>query len=109
MRRTRDAGSIAPEPDPDGDKWYRTAHPESVGERLISSREMIMHRPRIDPRGWNEVADDLVLQNQVELAQAVRRFVARMPPPQTEKEIIRARFLKMREKPRVRDDRELTH
>jgi hypothetical protein len=58
-------------------------------------------------RGWNEVADDLVLQNQVELAQAVRRFVARMPQPQTEKEFIREKFLETREKLKVTDDREL--
>jgi hypothetical protein len=58
-------------------------------------------------RGWNEVADDLVLQNQVELAQAARRFVARMPQPQTEKEFIREKFLETREKLKVTDDREL--
>jgi len=52
---------------------------------------------------WNEVADDLVLQNHIELAQAVRRFVARMPPPRTEKETI-ARLL---EKSRVPTDRNL--
>jgi hypothetical protein len=69
--------------------------------RLLETRREVV-------RGWNEVADNLVLQNQVELAQAVRRFVARMPPPQTEKEFIGATFLKMREKLNVRDDRELT-
>jgi len=48
-----------------------------------------------------EVADDLVLQNHIELAQAVRRFVARMPLPRTEEETI-ARLL---EKSRVPTDR----
>jgi len=58
--------------------------------------------------GWNEVADDLVLQNQVELAQAVRNFVMRMPPPQTEKEFMRTRLLETRTIRKVRDDREPT-
>ena len=69
--------------------------------RLLETRREVVH-------AWNEVADDLVLQNQVELAQAVRRFVTRMPPPQTEKEFIRARLLEMRTKHKVSDDRELT-
>jgi hypothetical protein len=39
-------------------------------------------------QGWNAVADSLVDQDHVELALAVRRFVARMPPPRTESEQI---------------------
>jgi hypothetical protein len=69
--------------------------------RLLETRHEVV-------RGWNEVADHLVLQNQVELAQAVRRFVTRMPPPQTEKEFISAWLLEIRTKPKVRDDRDLT-
>ncbi|MGP8035559.1 MAG: relaxase/mobilization nuclease domain-containing protein [Steroidobacteraceae bacterium] len=43
-------------------------------------------------RGWNVVADSLVMQGQVKLALAVRRFVVRMPPPRTEKEQIAERL-----------------
>ncbi len=35
------------------------------------------------------MGDQLVIQNRVELAQAVRRFVARMPSLQTENEWLR--------------------
>ena len=45
-------------------------------------------------RGWRALGDELLMQNQVELAQAVRGFVARMPSPETEKQWI-ARTLKV--------------
>ena len=50
------------------------------------------------------MGDELVMQNQVELAQAVRRFVARMPAVQTEKEWIRSRLLEQ-SKVRHREER----
>ena len=55
-------------------------------ERLLATRREVV-------RGWSEVADDLVLENQVDLALAIRRFVARMPPPLTEKQWIAAKIL----------------
>ena len=45
-------------------------------------------------RGWTEVADDLVLQGQVELAQAVRGFVKQLPPVRTEREWARDELLR---------------
>jgi hypothetical protein len=53
--------------------------------RLLETRRAVV-------RGWNEVADNLVMQGHVELALAVRRFVARMPPPRTENEQIAERL-----------------
>ena len=50
--------------------------------RLLQTRQDVL-------RGWRALGDELVMQNQIELAQALRRFAARMPPPQTEKEWIR--------------------
>jgi Relaxase/Mobilisation nuclease domain len=44
-------------------------------------------------RGWRAVGDELVTQKQVELAEAVRRFVNHMPPPTTEKEWLVQRLL----------------
>jgi hypothetical protein len=44
-------------------------------------------------RGWAEVADDLVLQGQVELAQVVRGFVKQLPPVRTEREWVREELL----------------
>ncbi|MGH8218508.1 MAG: relaxase/mobilization nuclease domain-containing protein [Steroidobacteraceae bacterium] len=45
-------------------------------------------------RGWTELADDLLLQGQVELAQAVRAFVKQLPPVRTEREWVRDALLK---------------
>lgn len=41
-------------------------------------------------KGWKAVSDQLANQGHVELAQAVRSFVAGLPQPRTEKELIRA-------------------
>jgi len=61
--------------------------------RLLQTRQEVL-------RGWRALGDELVMQNQVELALAVRRFAARMPPAQTEKEWIRHGLLGRQ---RVRD------
>ena len=50
-------------------------------------------RTRAIVRGWSDVADDLVLQNHVELALAVRDFAKRLPLVKTEREWIRDRIL----------------
>jgi Relaxase/Mobilisation nuclease domain len=44
-------------------------------------------------RGWTEVADDLVLQGRVELAQAVRGFVKQLPPVRADREWVREELL----------------
>ena len=44
-------------------------------------------------QAWAEVADDLVLQGQLDLAQAVRGFVKQLPPVRTEREGIRDELL----------------
>jgi hypothetical protein len=62
---------------------------------LLETRRTVVH-------GWSEVADDLVLQGQVELALAVRDFVKRLPSVKTEWEWIRDRIL---EQAKARDDR----
>jgi len=61
--------------------------------RLLQTRQEVL-------RGWRALGDELVMQNQIELAQAVRRFAARMPPPQAENEWIRNGLL---ERQKVRD------
>jgi type IV secretory pathway VirD2 relaxase len=50
--------------------------PEPGRERLLATRRDVI-------RGWNAMAQVLDAQGQRELAVAVRRFVDRMPPPQT--------------------------
>jgi Relaxase/Mobilisation nuclease domain len=75
----------------------RDVKPEPGKARLLETRQEVL-------RGWRAVGDELVMQHQVELAQAVRRFVARMLPVQTEKEWIRNRLLEQ-SKLRHREER----
>jgi hypothetical protein len=67
-------------------------------DRLLETRREVV-------RGWNAVADKLVLQGHVELALAVRRFLGRMPPPRTENEQIAEKW---REAPRQRTGQEMS-
>ncbi|MGB6603626.1 MAG: relaxase/mobilization nuclease domain-containing protein [Steroidobacteraceae bacterium] len=61
--------------------------PTELGKaQLLETRRAIV-------RGWSDVADDLVLQNHVELALAVRDFAKRLPLVKTEREWIRDRIL----------------
>jgi predicted transcriptional regulator len=66
--------------------------------RLLQTRQEVI-------RGWRAVRDELVLENQLELARDVRGFVARMPAVQTEKEWIRSQLLERR---RAREGPELS-
>jgi hypothetical protein len=68
---------------------------------LLRTRQKVL-------RGWHAIGDRLVLQNQKDLAHEVRRFTAQMPPPQTEKEFIRARLLEAMSKNEAKNDRQLT-
>jgi Plasmid recombination enzyme len=72
--------------------------PEPGKARLLETRREVV-------RGWSKVADDLIIQDQVDLALAVRRFVDRMPPPRTENEQITEKF---REAARERTRREMS-
>lgn len=55
--------------------------------RMLRTREDVV-------RGWTVLADNLVLQGQVELAKAVRAFVKQLPPLLTEREWIQDALLK---------------
>ena len=63
----------------------RSVEPGRGRARLLETRQEVL-------RGWRAVGDELVMQNQIELAQAVRRFVAQMPEPLTEKQWIVGRL-----------------
>jgi Relaxase/Mobilisation nuclease domain len=70
--------------------------PEPGMARLLQTRQEVLRR-------WRALGDELVMQNQIELAQALRRYVPRMPPAQTEKEWIRSRLLKRHLVPDARE------
>jgi type IV secretory pathway VirD2 relaxase len=66
--------------------------------RLLETRREVV-------RGWNAVAESLVIQGRVELALAVRQFAARMPAVQTERETL---VTGLTERLRERDGQELS-
>jgi hypothetical protein len=68
---------------------------EPCKTQLLETRRAVV-------RGWSGIADDLVVQGQVELALAVRDFVKGLPPVKTEREWILARML---QQVKARDDR----
>jgi len=55
-------------------------------ERLLATRRAVV-------QGWRDVSDQLTRQGQLELARAVRAFIAQLPDPRTEKEQIKATLL----------------
>jgi hypothetical protein len=58
---------------------------EPGAARVLETRREVL-------RGWREVADDLVFQGEVDLAKAVRGFMAQMSPPLSEKQYIAERL-----------------
>jgi Relaxase/Mobilisation nuclease domain len=78
--------------------WRRRA--EAVARELASgaakvepARARLLETRRDIVRGWGEIADALVRQGEVQLAQTVRNFVGRLPPARTERERIREELL----------------
>ena len=72
------------------------------GLKVEPGKARLMETRRDVVRGWSEVADDLVIQGHVELAQVVRGFLKQLPPVKTDREWIRDRML---EQARARADR----
>jgi hypothetical protein len=78
--------------------WRRRA--EAVARELANGKAKVepaharlLETRRDTVRGWGEIADILVLQGELQLAQAVRNFVRRLPPARTESERIREELL----------------
>jgi hypothetical protein len=67
--------------------------------RLLETRQNVV-------KGWSEVADQLVIEGNLELARAVQRFVREMPKPLTEKELLGERLTELRERSKSRAERE---
>ena len=83
-----------------GQSTHMRARTEAVvrefasGGLKVESEKADMLRARNEVRnGWNAIGDILVRQQQPELAHQVRQFVDRMPPANTEKEMIAAHLL----------------
>jgi len=75
---------------------HQVAH---SGLRVEPEKARLMETRRDVVRGWSEVADDLVIQGHVELAQAVRGFLKHLSPVKTDREWIRDRMLEQARAP----------
>jgi Relaxase/Mobilisation nuclease domain len=56
--------------------------------RVEAGKAKLLETRRAVERGWWAVSDILVADGRAELAAQVRRFVAQMPPPRTDRELI---------------------
>jgi hypothetical protein len=78
--------------------WRQRAEAVARGlgreEPTEPGKAQLLETRRAVVRGWSEIADDLVVQGQVELAQAVRGFVKHLPPVRTEREWMRDELLR---------------
>jgi hypothetical protein len=78
-----------------GESTHMRERADRVGAELLNGNlrvepgrsKIIQTRNEVE-RGWRAVGDLLVIEGQPEFAAEVRRFVAQMLPPQTEKELI---------------------
>jgi hypothetical protein len=83
-----------------GDSTYARAQAEAVAAELLSpdrkvepGKRTLVATRRIIESGWRVLADNLADTGHTDLAHDVQLFVARMPPPQTERESIAKRQL----------------
>jgi hypothetical protein len=91
-----------------GDSTYVRAQAESVAaevhrgtNRVDSGKRTLVETRRQVEGGWQNLAINLAKDGHGDLAREVGRFVERIPPPRTEKELIAARFL---ERTRAREE-----
>ena len=86
----------------------RVAHQIAHGGLKVEPEKARLVETRRDVvRGWSQVADDLVLQGHLELAQVVRGFVKQLSPVKTDREWIRDRMLEQTRAPAGRRERAL--
>ena len=79
-----------------GDSTYMRAQAEAVAAELLkgniraaAGKRRLVETRRAVEDGWRQVADLLVSDGRHEIAENVRRFVARLPPVLTEREWLR--------------------
>lgn len=93
-----------------GESWRVRARAGEVGRELfqgglhteLGKKKLIQTRKAIE-RGWLEVSEILVGQGQRELAKEIKQFVAGMPPPTTDREMIADRLRKRHRDARARE------
>jgi hypothetical protein len=93
-----------------GDSTHIRSHAESVALELLKGgiraepgkRKVVETRNAIE-RGWNAVGKLLAEDGRQDLADDIKRFIERMPPPRTEKEMTAAALLSKVREQKVRE------
>jgi hypothetical protein len=93
-----------------GDSTYVTAQAEAVAAELLTGsvrvepgkRTLVETRLRVET-GWRTLAENLARDRHVDLARDVERFVHRLRPPRTERELLAGELGKHLHEPPVRD------
>lgn len=93
-----------------GDSTHTRAFIESVAAELLKGdlrpepgKSKLIETRRQVERGWRATADILTTQGHPELAAHIRRFLAAMAPPRTERERLGAEILERAEQTRLRE------
>ncbi|MHB8815498.1 MAG: relaxase/mobilization nuclease domain-containing protein [Steroidobacteraceae bacterium] len=93
-----------------GESWRAWARVQEVGRQILSGRirtepgkETLIETRKAIERGWWEASEILAAQGQRELAKEVIRFVGRMPPPKTNREVIAEELRKRHRDARARE------
>lgn len=93
-----------------GDSWRVRVRAEEVARELRSGRirvapgkERLIKTWKDVERGWWAVSEILVAQGRKDLANDVRSFVSKMPPPRSDREIVAEELRKQYENARARE------
>ena len=93
-----------------GESWrlqarIKEARSELLGGKLRSEpgKETLIETRKAVERGWRGVSEILVAQGQRDLAADVMRFVGRMPPPKSDREMLAQELRKHAWDPRARE------
>jgi type IV secretion system T-DNA border endonuclease VirD2 len=93
-----------------GDSTYLRAQADAIAAELLKGgvrpeqgkRTLVETRRQVES-GWHAVADELARDGHADLARDVKRFVERMTPLRTERELIVGELLQHARGPRIRD------
>jgi hypothetical protein len=93
-----------------GGSWRTRSRVEEVGREAFSrglrtepGKERLIDTRKAVERGWWEVSEVLTAQGHRELAKEIKQFVARMPPPRTDREMIAEELRKRHRDARARE------
>ena len=82
-----------------GDSTHTRVRAESAAAALLNGdvrvepgKSTLFETRKVVERGWRAAADIITAEGQLELAAHIHRFLAQMPPPQTEREQLAAAF-----------------